>query len=153
MCYVVVHTCTVCTTTVCSMYDLPLCTIMHYLHRMYVHVYYIFTILCVLSQLQPLIFLYCYGNKPALSTTLSNCECHTAVSQTDFSFAGSLERKLLFSHSRYQQHFDLEGESGIVVRGIGTAVTVSKAVTSLAGGGATSPMFGSEGITSLRKQQ
>ena len=73
--------------------------------------------------------------------------------KTDFLFTGSLERKLLFSHSRYQQHFDLEGESGIVVRGIGTAVTVSKAVTSLAGGGATSPMFGSEGITSLRKQQ
>ena len=28
--------------------------------------------------------------------------------------------------SRYQQKFDLEGESGIVVRGIGTAVTLAK---------------------------
>lgn len=29
----------------------------------------------------------------------------------------------------YQQHFDLEGESGIVVRGIGTAVLISKLVS------------------------
>ena len=57
------------------------------------------------------------------------------------------------SHSRYQQHFDLEGESGIVVRGIGTAVTVSTAVSSAVGGGVTSPMLGPEGITPLRKQQ
>ena len=58
-----------------------------------------------------------------------------------------------FSHSRYQQHFDLEGESGIVVRGIGTAVTVSTAVPSVVGGGVTSPTLGSGGITPLRKQQ
>lgn len=30
----------------------------------------------------------------------------------------------------YQQHFDMEGESGIVVRGIGTAVMITK-ITSL----------------------
>jgi len=33
---------------------------------------------------------------------------------------------LLLFHSRYKQCFDLEGESGIVIRGIGTAVTLAK---------------------------
>ena len=41
----------------------------------------------------------------------------------------------------YQQHFDLEGESGVVVRGIGTAVTVSRVST---GGRTTSPNSGQD---------
>ena len=32
-------------------------------------------------------------------------------------------------HSRYQQKFDLEGDTGIVVRGIGTAMTLIKLST------------------------
>ena len=74
------------------------------------------------------------------TTCTVHCLCHNKTLATCF-------------HSRYQQNFDLEGESGIVVRGIGTAVTVSAAVTSGGGGVATSPMSGSEGITPLRKQQ
>ena len=34
--------------------------------------------------------------------------------------------KLIVYHSRYQQKFDLEGDTGIVVRGIGTAMTLTK---------------------------
>ena len=31
-----------------------------------------------------------------------------------------------FFHHRYKQYFDMEGDTGIVVRGIGTAVTLVK---------------------------
>ena len=51
---------------------------------------------------------------------------------------------LLFSHHchSYQQHFDLEGESGVVVRGVGTAVTTSRVAASAARN--TSPSSGQE---------
>ncbi len=41
--------------------------------------------------------------------------------------AGTCEHEhALFSFCSYRQCFDLEGESGIVVRGIGTAATLTK---------------------------
>lgn len=46
-----------------------------------------------------------------------------------FFFSYCSEPSLLFFsriNFRYQQYFDLEGESGIVVRGIGTAVILTK---------------------------
>lgn len=39
------------------------------------------------------------------------------------------EYVLIFFSVRYNQYFDLEGESGIVVRGIGTAVTLVRHLT------------------------